>query len=130
MAHPDTRWVILPVAIIGKEASMATDREKRSSTRHAIQGVISLHTSLMTPDIINAHILNCSEEGICFTSTKQISTGTTIFYRLADESFVIKGDKEGCKMLSIGMVTVKWCQESSNHEHPVYIYGATYVPST
>jgi len=107
---------------------MATDPEKRSSARHAIQGVITLHTSLMTPDIINAHILNCSEEGICFASTKKISTGTTIFYKLADESFTIKGDKEGCKMLSVGMVTVKWCQESLNDAHPVYIYGATYMP--
>jgi len=109
---------------------MATDPEKRSFTRHAIKGVITLHTSLMTPDIINAHILNCSEEGICFASTKQISRGTTIYYKLADESFVIKGDKKGCKMLSVGMMTVKWSQKSLNDEHPIYIYGATYMPST
>ena len=107
---------------------MATDPEKRSSVRHAIQGVITLHTSLMTPDIINAHILNCSEEGICFASTKKSLTGTTIFYRLADGSFSLKGDNEGCRMLSVGMLTVKWCQESSNDEHPVYIYGAAYMP--
>lgn len=130
MSHPGKQWVIRLTVFIVKEASMATDREKRSSTRHAIQGVITLHSSFMTPDIINAHILNCSEEGICFASTKQILTGTTIFYRLADESFVIKGDEEGCNMLSVGMVTVKWCQESSKHDHPVYIYGATYIPAT
>ena len=74
-------WMTRSTGIVGKGAPMANDLEKRSFTRHITQGVITLHTSLMTPHVINAHLLNCSKEGICFTSTKKFSTGTTMLYR-------------------------------------------------
>ena len=109
---------------------MATDLEKRLFTRRAIQGVITLHTSLMTPNVINAHILNCSRQGICFASTEKFSTGTTILCRSLDKNYLITGENEDSPMGSIGMVTVKWCQKSSNEDYSVYIYGATYMAPT
>ena len=109
---------------------MATDLEKRAFTRHVIQGVITLHTSLMTPNVINAHILNCSKKGICFASTEKFTIGTTILCRSVDNNYLITGKNEDCPMGSIGMVTVKWRQKSSYEDHPVYIYGATYMAPT
>ena len=122
-------WMTLSTGIVGKGAPMANDLEKRSFTRHITQGVITLHTSLMTPHVINAHLLNCSKEGICFTSTKKFSTGTTMLYRSLYNNYSITGENEICLLGSIGMMTVKWCHENSSDDHPVYISGATYMTS-
>ena len=104
--------------------------EKRISCRHKIQGVITLHTSFMTPNVINAYLLNHSEEGICFSSTKKLVPGTTILFRSVDNQSFATEDDDSCQLRSISMVTIKWCQESSRSYKPVYIYGANYVTHT
>jgi hypothetical protein len=120
--------MIRPAVNIGKKGPMTMDLEKRTSRRYAIHGVITLHTSLMTPNVINAHLLNCSEEGIGFSADKELVAGTTIVFKASNNAHPVTDDRADCPLRPTSRVTVRWCREGSNGDRPVYIYGATYAP--
>ncbi len=61
-------WIIPFFGIAAKEKFMENYLEKRISRRHSIEGPITLHSTIRANLEINAHVLNCSKEGICFSS--------------------------------------------------------------
>jgi len=102
--------------------------EKRISHRHSIEGPITLHSTINNPMEINAHLLNCSKEGICFSSKKQFKPGVTILFKASNGKYLAKSKNgEGCLLRSMSFVTVKWCHESLQNEQSIYIMGAIYV---
>jgi len=111
-----------------REERMGNYIEKRISPRHSINGPITLHSTIGTPMNVKATVRNCSEEGICFSSSRRFTTGTTILFRSSNSGYVCTcKDRDGCLLRSISFVTVKWCRESQEDGLPVYEMGAIYT---
>ena len=106
---------------------MAKTLEKRISDRHSIAGPITLHSSIGVSKEYDAHLLNFSEQGICFTTKTKMVPGTTILFKATNDRHLFAEDVADCQLRSISMVTVKWCHESSQKDRSVYIIGANYV---
>jgi hypothetical protein len=106
---------------------MDNHAEKRLSDRHPIDGPITLHSSIGTSKEFDAHLLNFSEQGICFTAKTKIFPGTTILFKASNDCHSFATDDAGCQLRSISMITVKWCHESSHQDQPIYIAGANYM---
>ena len=106
---------------------MANDLEKRISARHPIEGPITLNFPIGTSNEYDAHLLNFSEQGICFTIKTKMVPGTTILFKASNDCHLFAEDDADCQLRSISMVTVKWCHESSQKDQPVFIIGANYV---
>ena len=106
---------------------MAKIIEKRVASRHLIKGPIVLYSNIMTSREIDAHLLNFSDNGICFTTNRKLVPGTTIFLRTSNECHVGSENHDDCQLRSISMVTVKWCHENPGDEKPLYTVGATYM---
>ncbi|MEE4114023.1 MAG: PilZ domain-containing protein [Desulfobacteraceae bacterium] len=106
---------------------MANDLEKRISARHPIEVPITLHSGIGTLKEFDAHLLNFSEQGICFTTKKNLVPGTTILFKASKGWSLSAEDDADCQLRSISMVTVKWCHESSQKDQPGYIIGANYM---
>ena len=105
---------------------MANDFEKRISNRHSIEGPITLYSSIGTSKEFDAHLLNLSEQGICFTTKTEMVPGTNILFKASKNCRLFAEDNTDCQLLSFRMVTVKWRHESSQKNQPIYIIGAKY----
>ncbi len=102
--------------------------EKRISPRHLVEGPITLHSTIGAPMEINAHVLNCSEEGICFYSRKRLSPGVTILFKSLNCKYLYScTDRKECLLRSISFVTVKWCKEISKDDRLIFLMGAAYA---
>jgi len=107
---------------------MGTDIEKRISARHPVTGPITLHSTIGIPMNIKATVRNCSEEGICFSSSRRFTAGTTILFRASNGEYACTcKDRDDCLLRSISFVTVKWCRESQENGLPAYEMGAIYT---
>lgn len=106
---------------------MTNDLEKRISSRHPIEGPITLNSTTGTSKEIDAHLLNFSEQGICFTTKMKLVPGTTILFKASKGWRLSAEDDADCQLRSISLVTVRWCHESSNKNQPIYIMGANYM---
>ena len=107
---------------------MSNHHEKRNFRRHNVGGSITLHPTIRTSRDLNAHLLNFSEQGICFSTDKQLSPGTTILFKASKNNYLGTDDNDACQLRSISLVTVKWCHESSQKDLPIHIIGANYMP--
>ena len=121
------RWVVPIPVIPAKEKPMSNHHEKRNFSRHNVDGPITLHPTIWTSRDINAHLLNFSEQGICFYTDKQFIPGTTILFKSSKENYLSTDDNDDCQLRSISLVTVKWCHESSQKDLPIHIIGANYM---
>jgi hypothetical protein len=110
-----------------KEASMANTIEKRISVRHPLEGAITLHTTILTSREINAHLLNYSQHGICFSTDTKLIPGTTVLFKASRDCHLFTEEDADCQLRSISMVTVKWCHESSHADLPTFVAGANYA---
>ena len=106
---------------------MANDPEKRISARHPIEGPITLNSPIGTSTEFDAHLLNFSEQGMCFTTKTKLTPGTTILFKATKDWLLSAEDDADCQLRSIGMVTVKWCHEISQKNWPIYVIGANYM---
>jgi len=106
---------------------MANELEKRISNRHSNEGQITLHSSIGTSKEFDAHLLNISEQGICFTTKTKMVPGSTILFKASNECYLFAEEDADCQLRSTSMVTVKWCHESSQKGQLYYIIGARYM---
>ena len=106
---------------------MVNDLDKRISARHPIEGPITLNFPIGSSNEFDAHLLNFSEQGMCFTTKTKLTPGTTIMFKASKKWLLSAEDDADCQLRSISMVTVRWCQESSLKDHPNYIIGANYM---
>ncbi|WP_372683631.1 hypothetical protein [Desulfosarcina sp.] len=115
--------------IAEKEKPMANPHEKRNSSRHTVGGPITLHPTIRASRDINAHLLNFSEQGICFSTDKQLIPGTTLLFKASKDNYLSADRDDDCQLRSISLVTVKWCHESAKQDQPqpIHIIGANYI---
>lgn len=106
---------------------MSNHHEKRNSCRHTVGGSITLHPTIRRSRDFNAHLLNFSEQGICFSTEKQLIPGTTILFKASKDNYLSADNDDNCQLRSISLVTVKWCQESEQKDQPTHIIGANYM---
>jgi len=106
---------------------MANILEKRIASRHSINGPITLHSSILTSRGIDAHLLNFSDQGICFATDTKLIPGTTILFEASDDCHLMAEKQADCELLSSRMVTVKWCHQNSRKGRTVYTVGANYM---
>ena len=79
-------WVVGWYRVLyGKEVSMANDHKKRISNRHSIKGPITLYSTIGMSKEFDAHLLNFSEQGICFTTKTKMVPGTTMLLKASNE---------------------------------------------
>lgn len=101
--------------------------EKRHSIRHRCEGRVTLlHTQSLFRDI-DARLLNFSENGISFSSRQPLSPGTTIVVRSSAGNYRQLSAESTCQVRTMGVATVKWCQESQDQEDPIHEMGAVYL---
>jgi hypothetical protein len=106
---------------------MSSFYEKRNFSRHIVGGPITLHPTIRMARDINAHLHNFSEQGICFSTDKQLAPGTTILFKASKDNFINADNDGDCQLRSISLVTVKWCQESAQKDQTIHIIGANYM---
>ncbi len=106
---------------------MVNDLEKRNSARHSIEGPITLHSSVGRSEEFDAHLLNFSEQGICFTTKTKMVPGTTILFKASNDCHLFAEVDADCQLRSISMVTVKWCHQHSHENQLIYIIGVNYM---
>ena len=121
-------WVVGWYRVLyGKEVSMANDHKKRISNRHSIKGPITLYSTIGTSKEFDAHLLNFSKQGICFTTKTKMVPGTTILFKASKDCHLFAEDYAECELRSFRMVTVKWRHKSSQKDQPIYKIGARYM---
>jgi len=106
---------------------MANDHKKRISNRHSNEGPITLYSTIGTSKEFDAHLLNISEEGVCFATKTKMVPGTTILFKASKDCHLFAEDDAECELRSFRMVTVKWRHKSSQKGQPIYIIGARYM---
>lgn len=106
---------------------MASYLEKRKFTRHSTEGTITLYSTIMAIRDTNANLLDFSDDGICFSTAKRMTPGTTILFKSSSNNYLRADEEAGCQVKSISLVTVKWCRKSSKKDHPDHIIGANYM---
>jgi hypothetical protein len=121
------RRVMPALAFASKEVPMVNDLEKRISARHPIEGPITLNSPIGSSNEVDAHLLNFSKQGMCFTTKTKLTPGTTVLFKASKKWLLSAEEDADCQLRSISMVTVRWCQESSLKNQPVYIIGANYM---
>ncbi len=121
-------WVVGWYRVLyGKDVSMANDHRKRISNRHSIEGPITLYSTIGNSKEFDAHLLNFSEQGICFTTKTKMVPGTTILFKASKDCHLFAEDYADCELRSFRMVTVKWRHESSQKDQPIYTIGARFM---
>jgi len=106
---------------------MASYLEKRKSTRLNTEGTIILYSNIKSIKDTNANLIDFSDEGISFSTSKRMSPGTTIFFKSGINNCLGAEEDAGSQIKAIGLVTVKWCRNSSKKDH--YEIGANYKKS-
>ena len=106
---------------------MSNHHEKRNSCRHTVGGSITLHPTIRTSRDINAYLLNISEQGICFSTGKQLIPDTIILFKASKDNYLNADNDHDCQLRSISLVTVKWCHECAQQDHPIHVIGANYM---
>lgn len=106
---------------------MANHLEKRNTPRHPINRPITLHPTISASRMINANLLNFSEQGISFSSDKPLIPGTTIFFRASSDNYRQSVHEVGGQPRSISLMTIKWCKENPKQEKSIHEMGGTYL---
>ena len=79
---------------------MANDHKKRISNRHSIKGPITLYSTIGTSKEFDAHLLNFSKQGICFTTKTKMVPGTTILFKASKDCHLFAEDHVECELRS------------------------------
>ena len=116
------------LTFITREEPMVGNLEKRQHIRCSTKGSISLFSKVWASKQIKARLVNIGEQGICFTTDKKLVPGTTILCRRSNDHCLDPDDGEECRLKSINVLTVKWCQESSHKKRQTYTVGANLRP--
>ena len=102
-------------------------QEKRSNARYRCESQLTLlHTQCRSRQI-EANLVNFSENGVCFYTRQPLHPGTTIILRVSGDYYRQISSDLNCQLPSMGLVTIKWCQETTRQGHPIHEMGAVYV---
>ncbi|MCB2148519.1 MAG: hypothetical protein KQI81_18720 [Deltaproteobacteria bacterium] len=101
--------------------------EKRRCVRYDGQGPITLMSAHSQSRQFEAGLLNFSAEGISFFSCRPLKPGTTIIVRASAENYQHVFADVDCQLRSVGVATIKWCQEGNREGRPIHEMGAVYM---
>lgn len=110
-----------------KEAKMNHQPEKRKDARHCCEGMITVMTTHSRSRQFDAGLLDYSVQGIRFFCNRPLKPGTTIILRASAENYQHISDDVDCQLRSMGLATIKWCQEVFRKGNPVHEMGAAYL---
>ena len=102
-------------------------QEKRNHARYDCKGPMILRYTHMAARQIEAGLLNFSEQGIRFASKHPLMPGTTIIVHASADNYRRMPAGVACQLRSIGLVTIKWCRESSRKGRPIHEMGGVYM---
>jgi len=106
---------------------MIRQQEKRNDARHCCDGLITVMTTHSRSRQFNAGLLNYSVQGISFFSNRPLMPGTTIIVRASVENYQHMPADVDCQLRSMGLATIKWCQEGTRQGRPIHRMGAVYM---
>ena len=101
--------------------------EKRSCVRYDGDGPITLVPAHSQSMQFEAGLLNFSAEGISFFSYRPLIPGTTIIVRASVENYQHVSADVDCQLRSVGLATIKWCQEGIRQGRAIHEMGAVYM---
>lgn len=102
-------------------------REKRNQSRHHCEGPITLLHTQRHSGQIDADLINCSQRGVSFFSSRPLVPGTTIIIRISMETYPRMSPDADCQVRTMGFATIKWCQQGIRHGRPIHEMGAVYM---
>lgn len=103
---------------------MAVTRERRQSTRFHGDGEITIERPFARSRKTNARLVDFSEQGLCFLSQKALTPGTGLMVRISMENYPQLPSDADCQPPTMGLVTVKWCEEVTWQGLPIHKTGA------
>ena len=108
---------------------MAQLHEKRTHMRHACEGRVTLLYTQRQSRQIEADLINYSKQGLGFFTRRPLAPGTTMILRASMENYPLAASAADCQLRTMGLVTIKWCQEESRQGEAIHCMGAVYVMS-
>lgn len=102
---------------------MAVNQERRKTARFPCEGVITLELPFGRSRKTEARLVDFSEQGLCFLSQKAFTPETDLMAWISMESYRHLSADSGCQPRTMGLVTVKWCQDSTWQGVPVHKMG-------
>lgn len=108
---------------------MAQLQEKRNYPRHGCEGQITLSYAHCDSRQIDACLINFSQHEVSLFSYQPFLPGTTIMVRASGENYQHVSADADCLLRSMGVATIKWCQEVTRRGRPTHEMGAVYIMS-
>jgi hypothetical protein len=97
---------------------MIHQQEKRNDAWHCCEGLITVMTTRSRSRQFDAGLINFSVNGNRFFSNRPLMPGATIIVRASLENYQHMSDEVDCQPRSMGVATIKWCQEATRQGKP------------
>ena len=103
---------------------MAVIRERRQTARFHCDGEITIERPFAIGRKTSARLVDFSEQGLCFLSQKAFTPGTDLMVRMSMENYRHLSSDASCQPPTMGLVTVKWCEDGTRQGLPIHKIGA------
>lgn len=103
---------------------MVIIRERRQTARVYYDGDITIERPFARSRKTNARLVDFSEQGLCFLSQKAFTPGADLMVRISMENYRHLSSNAGCQPPTVGLVTVKWCEDSARQGLLIHKIGA------
>ena len=103
---------------------MAVIRERRQSARFHCDGEVTIERLFAISRKTIARLVDFSEQGLCILCQKAFISGTDLMVRISMENYRHLSSDAGCQPPTMGLVTVKWCEDGSWQGCPFHKMGA------
>jgi hypothetical protein len=102
---------------------MAVNQERRKTARFHCEGELTVELPFGRSRKTEARLVDFSDQGLCFLSQKAFKPGTDLMVRISMESYRHLSADADCQPRTMGLVTVKWCQDSIRQGGSVHKIG-------
>lgn len=103
---------------------MAKIQERRQTARFSCDGEITIERPFARSGMTTARLIDFSEQGLCFLSQKAFTPGTDLMVRISMENYRHLSSDADCQPPTMGLVTVKWCEDITRQGLPIHKIGA------
>ncbi|MDX2455577.1 PilZ domain-containing protein [Desulfosarcina sp.] len=103
---------------------MAVIRERRQTARFHYDGEITIERPFTRSRKTNARLVDFSIQGLCILSQKAFTPGTDLMVRISMENYRHISSDADCQPPTMGLVTVKWCEDGTWQGRPCHKIGA------
>jgi DUF1009 family protein len=103
---------------------MAVIRERRQTARFHCDGEVTIERPFAIGRKTIARLVDFSEQGLCILCQKAFILGTDLMVRISMEKYRHLSSDAGCQPPTMGLVTVKWCEDGSWQGLAIHKMGA------